>query len=281
MPTSNPAPLMPATQVVGLALALGLGLGGNASAQTFTDVAQTLPGVRYGSVSWGDFDNDGDLDPLLTGNTGSTTIARIYRNNGNNDFTDLNAGLPGIADGAAVWADYNGDGWLDLAMTGQGTAGRISRVYRNNGNATFTNLTLGLPGLDSSTIAWGDYDNDGDLDLFLTGYTGSTYVGAIYRNHGNDLFSDSGVTTIKGGASGSAAWADFDKDGDLDLLFSGFTSDTTSGQSSRLYRNHNGSFTNITSFTFTALSQPPDFGRFRISDGKSEHRKNGSATVAL
>ena len=225
-----------------------------ASAQPFVEISTSLPSVFNASASWGDYDNDGDTDLLLTGDTGSTTITRIYRND-NGSLVDSNAGLPGLSEGTAIWADYNGDGWLDFGLTGNGTAGRTSRIYRNNGNGTFTNINANLPGLESATLAWGDYDNDGDLDFFLTGYTGSAYVGAIYRNDGSDTFTDSGITTIRGGAAGSAAWADFDNDGDLDLLFAGFTSDTTSGQSSRLYRNNNGAFTNITSIALTAMSE--------------------------
>ena len=172
--------------------------------QVFTELSTSIPGLRYPSLAWGDCDNDGDLDLLVAGDTGTNTITRIYRNQ-SGEFHDIQAGLPGIADGAAAWGDYNGDGRLDFALTGNGTAGKISRIYRNNGNSTFTDINAGLPGLEASTLTWGDYDNDGDLDLFLTGYTGSSYVGAIYRNLGNDLFVDSGVTTVRGGASPSAS----------------------------------------------------------------------------
>ena len=243
-------------KVPGIAWLLALVVGcfsQNSRAQPFVEISTGLPGVSDGSVAWGDYDNDGDPDLLLAGNSAGGPLTRIYRNDGG-AFVDLNAGLPGISEGGVAWADYDGDGHLDFGLTGAGTAAVFSQIYRNNGNGAFANINAPLPPLEGSTLAWGDYDNDGDLDLFLAGYTGSAYAGAVYRNDGNHTFTDSGITTIRGGAAGSAAWSDFDNDGDHDLLFAAFTGDTTSGQSSRLYRNHNGAFTNITSLSLTAMS---------------------------
>src|SRR5581483_2472870 len=168
-------------------------------------------------------------------------------------FTPLSVSIPGLRYSSVAWGDFNGDCYLDFALTGMTSTGRISRIYRNNGDGTFTDLNANLRGLDSSKLAWVDYDNDGDLDLFLVGYDGTNYFARLYRNDGNDTFTDTGITNLIGGASGAAAWADFDNDGDMDLLFAGFTGDTSSGQSSRLYRNNNGSFTNITAINLTAM----------------------------
>jgi hypothetical protein len=220
----------------------------------FTKIPISIPGLRYGSAAWGDYDKDGYLDLLVTGDTGTGVVTRVYHNLAGSGFVDIGAGLPGVSSGMAAWGDFNGDGYLDIALTGMSSTGRVSSIFRNNGDGTFTDIHAGLTGLDSATLAWGDFDNDGDLDLFLTGYTGSAYFARIFRNDGNGVFTDTGITNIVGGAAGSAAWADFDQDGDLDLLFAGFTSDTSSGQSSRLYRNNNGSFTNITSISLTAMS---------------------------
>ena len=80
--------------------------------------------MYYGSVAWGDFDNDGDLDILLTGESASGDISKIYRNNGNSTFTDINAGLPSIYYGSVAWGDFDNDGYLDILLTGySSTAG--------------------------------------------------------------------------------------------------------------------------------------------------------------
>src|SRR5678816_3853196 len=93
--------------------------------QPFVEVVSGLPAVLNGSVSWGDYDNDGDPDLLMAGDTGINLFTRIYRNDGGT-FVDINAGLPGISEGAVVWADYNGDGYLDFGLTGGSTAALYS-----------------------------------------------------------------------------------------------------------------------------------------------------------
>src|SRR6266436_8392862 len=74
-----------------------------ACAHPFTSIPVSIPGLRYGSIAWGDFDNDGDLDLLVSGDTGTGAVTRIYRNDGGGNFVDIQAGLPGISSGAAAW----------------------------------------------------------------------------------------------------------------------------------------------------------------------------------
>lgn len=179
---------------------------------TFTDVHAGLPPVFDGAVAWGDYDNDGQLDLLIAGNTGSGLLARVYHNN-NGGFTDISAGLLGVAPGSAAWGDYDGDGWLDILLAGSNNLPNAAacKVYRNNHDGTFTDRGVNLPGVYRGTAAWGDYDNDGQLDILLTGAAPAR----IYRNeHG--VFTDiaAGLPTV---ASGEAAWGDYDGDGRLDL----------------------------------------------------------------
>ncbi len=135
----------------------------------FTDSGATLINVSRSAVAWGDYDNDGDLDLLITGWTGSDRIARVYRNDGAATFTDIVAGLIPVESGAVAWVDIDADGDLDIVLTGMGASGPVARVYRN-ASGTFSDAgSAGLPGVAYESVAAGDCDNDGDLDLIVTG----------------------------------------------------------------------------------------------------------------
>jgi hypothetical protein len=103
----------------------------------------------------------------------------------------------------------------------------------------FTNLNLGLPGLQSACTAWADFDNDGDQDLILEGFSSTQAErGFIYRNdNGTMTLIDSSIIHV---SNGSVNWSDYDHDGDLDLLING---QINGGGATELYRNDNSVFT--------------------------------------
>jgi hypothetical protein len=110
--------------------------------------------------------------------------SKLYRNDGGT-FTDIGAGLTDVYYCSLAWGDYDNDGDLDLALAGVSSGGRISKVYRNDGAAGFTDIVAGMTGVSNCSFAWGDYDNDGDLDLALAGYVnGTTRISKVYRNNG-------------------------------------------------------------------------------------------------
>jgi uncharacterized repeat protein (TIGR01451 family) len=188
---------------------------------TFTDISAGLIGVDRSAVAWGDYDNDGDLDVLLAGGyTGSDRTTRLYRNNGDGTFTNIGVGLTAVWGGSLAWGDYNRDGFLDILLTGLTSTGRTAQVYRNNGNGTFTDISAGIVGVGFSSGTWGDYDNDGDLDILITGSQGGSSVSIVYRNNGSGTFTNIGAD-LKGVAYGSAEWGDYDNDGDLDIMLAG------------------------------------------------------------
>ena len=213
------------------------------NAQTFTDINAGLIGINRSSVAWGDYNNDGYLDVLLTGRDNSSNrTSNIYRNNGNGTFTDINAGLIGVYNGSVAWGDYNNDGYLDILLTGYTGSSRISKIYRNNGDGTFTDINAGLTGVENGSVAWGDYNNDGYLDILLTGYTGSFRTSRIYHNNGNGTFTNINTSLVDVMYS-SVAWGDYNNDGYLDVLLTGHTGVHSI---SNIYRNNgNGTFTNI------------------------------------
>ncbi|MFC2136572.1 FG-GAP-like repeat-containing protein [Bacteroidota bacterium] len=207
-----------------------------------------FPKVQNSSVTWGDYDNDGDLDFLLTGNNGLTQISEIYKNNGDNSFNvQSDIFLTGVEHGSCKWGDYDNDGDLDILLTGSG----ISKIYRNNGNNIFSEQTnISLTGVQNSSAAWGDYDNDGDLDIVLTGKYGSTRISKIYKNNKNNFIEQSGIS-LTGVQNSSVTWGDYNKDGYLDILLTGYTGTT---QISKIYKNNcNNTFTEQTDISLTGV----------------------------
>jgi PKD repeat protein/predicted nucleotidyltransferase len=192
----------------------------------------SLPGVSASSVIWGDYNNDGNLDILLTG----SNISKIYQNNGNNVFTEQTSiALAAIWDGSVAWGDYDNDGDLDILLTGS----EISKIYRNNSDNSFSEQTnISLPGVSNGSVSWADYDNDGDLDILLTGSGNSNQsISKLYRNNGNNSFTEQINITLTGVSNSSVDWGDYDNDGDLDILLTGYTT-ISSTWISKIYRNN-------------------------------------------
>jgi PKD repeat protein/predicted nucleotidyltransferase len=221
-----------------------------------------LFGVQYGSLAYGDYDNDGDLDVLLTGiASGSFPVSKIYRNNGNNTFTEqISISITGVSYSSAAWGDYNNDGWLDFLISGQGAGSTyVTKVYKNNGNSTFSEQAgINLSKIARGTASWGDYDNDGDLDILISGnsaYGTQNTLAKIYRNNGDNSFTEQAGLSISGVMNSSAAWGDYNNDGYLDILMSGYNFDGTVHYMSKVYKNNgDNTFEDQTSFNLTGVA---------------------------
>jgi len=173
-------------------------------------------------VSWADYDNDGWLDVFVGNNTAGA--ADLYRNEGGVFSFQMELGTYYF--GTAAWGDYDNDGRVDVLASGARTlevTNTITRLWRNTGNG-FTNINAGLPGIVAGSVAWGDFDNDGLIDILLTGTNELMGpISQVWRNTG------SGFTNIHAGLTGMydsrAAWGDYDRDGCLDIVLSGTTAD--------------------------------------------------------
>ncbi len=133
-------------------------------------------------------------------------------------FTDVTpANIPAIEAGDIAWADYNNDGYLDFAIMGRAGAGYVGSIYTGAGDGTFQLLSnTNMPKMRTGDMDWGDFDNDGDLDLAMIGETDS-YPWEITVIMRNNRTSFDRYFTVSGSEGGSLTWFDYDNDGDLDL----------------------------------------------------------------
>lgn len=211
----------------------------NSSRQTFTNINAGVIGTIYGQVKWGDYDGDADLDVAITGYNfflePPSNFAKIYRND-NGRFVDIHASLPDVAGGFLAWADYDNDGDLDLLLAGSDSSSVMTALYRNEGGDRFSLAPANFFGLQEGAAAWGDYDNDGDLDLLISGRPSPFALEEtkLYRNDSNNQFTEVS-TTLPKVYNSSLAWGDIDNDGDLDLALSGQT--RGGSYTTRIFRN--------------------------------------------
>ncbi|MEW6071136.1 MAG: CRTAC1 family protein [Planctomycetota bacterium] len=207
-----------------------------------------------GGVVADDFDGDGLLD-ILTSTSDSAGPMHFFRNAGDGSFVERTAeadltGLPGGLN--MVQADYDNDGDIDVYVLRGAWGGRRgfhpNSLLRNDGRARFLDVTflagLGEVHYPTQTAAWGDYDNDGDLDL----YVGNEYderapvPNQLFRNEGNGRFVDvAGPAGVRDERFTKAVvWGDYDDDGFPDLYVSNM------GHPNRLYRNRgDGTFVDV------------------------------------
>jgi len=208
----------------------------------FSAVDTLLPPLALGTINSGDYDNDGDLDILMSGYTSFSPISFIRGVYKNDDgiFVPADTVLADLAGCVSDWGDYDNDGDLDILLTGfVQNEGGITKIYRND-STNFVDIFAPLIGVIDGSVAWGDYDNDGDLDVLLSGYSTEGNVTRIYRND-NGEFTDTYMPLV-GVTYSSATFGDYDDDGDLDILVSGLTDE---GAITKIYRNDKGAYYDI------------------------------------
>jgi hypothetical protein len=242
-----------------------------------------LPEDMGGGAAFGDFDNDGDDDLFLVSAGGNLELpdeqllpSQLYRNRGDGTFEQVTEfpelKIRGLG---SSWGDFDGDGFIDLVVTGY----KVLQLFHNEGG-TGNFSTVELP-IDQNSYwagaTWGDFDNDRDLDLYVCGYLDYRVTEAdrlknsaqfdtsvpftlnpasfepaknrLFRNDGGGKFSEVaeelGVTNPTG-RSLSAVWCDFDEDRWLDLYVANDVSDNA------LFHNDHGTFRDISHTAWVA-----------------------------
>jgi len=156
----------------------------------FTDVNAGLPGIIYGKVGFIDYDLDMDLDIFICGqDANSNKYARLWRNSGGiyQVTSDIFANLQFSQ---FDWADFNNDGYPDLILCGLDNVAARGKLYLNNAGSSFTLSDFTVPGARYGSSAFGDVDNDGDLDVFISGYKAADSLKTkyIFLNKGTGTF---------------------------------------------------------------------------------------------
>jgi hypothetical protein len=156
------------------------------------------------------------------------------------EFSSQPHPFPGFRSGSLAWADFDNDGDLDLFVCGSSFTGQwgidFSHVYRND-SGTFVNTGMVLPGYSSGSADWADFDNDGFVDLVVTGLSEEPGT-RVYRNIGGSNLVQ--FALLPDVFNGRAAWGDFNQDGFPDLAMTGGTT-TGSGLLTRVFANNGGS----------------------------------------
>ena len=215
-----------------------------------------LPSLNYGHSVMADVNNDGWVDLVVTGEQEDRDkITRIFLNKGNNQFDTLATPIPGFIYGSIAVKDFDNDGRVDMMISGEfpDASGPAIQWFRNTSNGFIPDSTLTASLRERSSLSPADFDNDGDLDVFVSGYGFLVNENGTFRYDsinlgGGDFYEDASATDINGdglidvfaagnifqnlggyefrqvrsdgidNAFGEHSWGDIDADGDLDFV---------------------------------------------------------------
>jgi len=212
-------------------------------------------GISDGTVDFIDIDSDNDLDVFLSGESDSGPIAKLYLNDGSDNFTESNgAPLEGVSNSAVAFADVDGDNDLDVLLTGIDTSMTIVSklfTYTGIGNFTETNENV-FVGVTDGSVAFTDIDGDDFQDAFIAGESDSGPITKFYLNDGVGNFVEGNSTIFTGVSQGSIAISDIDGDNDQDIFITG---ESDMGLTTQLYKNDGvGNFTVVTQTPFEGIT---------------------------
>jgi hypothetical protein len=189
-------------------------------------VENLIPGLRGARFAWGDYNKDGLMDLAVLGESDNGNVTNVFKNTGTG-FENLNLTIRPFRYGDIKWVDLNNDSWLDIAIIGQpGGAGVSFQTLINNKGVFEINTPTSVNGLKKSNMAFGDYDNNGTIDMFTSGQDAVGIAKSyLYTNDGKGNFTIvpelNALNVIPNMFDADAKFVDYDLDGDLDLVYAG------------------------------------------------------------
>jgi hypothetical protein len=229
------------------------------------DATNNFVPVSYSSILFTDVNDNESPDLLLFGYNGTEKVAKLYRNDGEGSFSaDADIPFNGYSHGQVVAADFtnNNKTEKDVFISGiahvDGAARGIAKLYMNNGKGVFSeNTHYSFPGLEYSSVAFADVDNDRDIDLIVAGRDTATYeeVTKLFLNiDGTGDFEECQNNSFAGVMDGTVNFCDFDRDNDQDILITGSNDD---GRNALLYLNDGqGRYKQVSTGMFSNFRTP-------------------------
>tara|TARA_R110002033_G_scaffold81409_3_gene132283 strand:+ start:6130 stop:7566 length:1437 start_codon:yes stop_codon:yes gene_type:complete len=215
----------------------------------------TIDPYYFSSIGKLDYNNDGITDFIIIGyDSNDTENSVLYISDGNGSYTSETLNIPGTSNGKMKIEDLNNDGLSDIIVTGSASDySYIAKLYLQNTEGDFIESMVPFFGSTYSSITTFDANNDGHIDVLLTGFSNNyTPETKLYFNDGSAGFTESTNSTLGAVYFSTSSAADYDNDGDIDVLLSGFNSSYV--PSTVLYNNDgNGNFTENTQATLKQL----------------------------
>lgn len=218
-------------------------------------VSTPFVGVELGSVAFADVNNNGMKDVLITGLTStSQPIAKLYINNGNGNFVEnTNTSFEGAYYSSIAFADVDSNGSQDVLITGLNSSLKpFTKLYINDGKGDFKEKNTNIEAVSSGSLAFADVNGNAHLDVLITGKNAKgEAVTKLYINNTKGSFNEV-ATPFANIANGDVAFADFNGNGNLDVIITGFSNERIS----KLYINKGEArYEEVKNTPFEAVSQ--------------------------
>lgn len=190
---------------------------------SFTEVNTSFHSLYNSTYEFFDLDNDGDKDVIFTGQSDESKtsyVTKIYIND-NGIFSESGNSIQPVSKGTASWGDFDADGFADIVLNGETNQGNGLMIMHNNHDGTFTQHPAQIPGIAFGKVMWADFDNDGLLDILMTGNLQGDTIGVtkLFRNN-NGTFQEVS-TDFSGLINSTASVGDYNNDLKLDIILSG------------------------------------------------------------